>query len=100
MQLLREHTTALAKHGKFTAYIKIIHSAVATNNVMVRRDTSITGMCPCCGKTAETLNHIISECSELSKERDQMISNIREAIETNLGKTKMDGVLILSLIHI
>ena len=23
-----------------------------------------------------------------------MISNIREAIETNLGKTKMDGVLI------
>ena len=34
MQLLREHATALAKHGKITKYIKIIHSAVATNNVM------------------------------------------------------------------
>ena len=100
MQLLREHTTTLAKHGKFTAYIKIIHSAVATNNVMVRRDTSASGMCPCCGKTAETLNHIISECDELSKERDQMISNIREAIETNLGKTKMDGALIRAITKI
>ena len=51
MQLLREHATMLAKHGKFTKYIKIIHSAVATNNIMVRRDSKESGLCPCCGKS-------------------------------------------------
>ena len=57
MQLLREHATMLAKHGKFTKYIKIIHSAVATNNIMVRRDSKESGLCPCCGKKPETLHH-------------------------------------------
>jgi hypothetical protein len=63
MQLLREHATKLATgdpHGKFTKYIKIVHSAVATNNVMVRRDSKESGLCPCCGGKTETLHHVVS----------------------------------------
>ena len=60
MQLLREHATTLAKHSKFTKYmyIKIVHSTVATNNVMVRRDSKESGLCPCCGEKPETPHHL------------------------------------------
>ena len=60
IQLLREHATKLATHGKITKYIKIVHSAVATNNVMVRRDNKESGLCPCCGKRPETLHHLVA----------------------------------------
>ena len=61
-KLLTEHATALAKQGKFTKYIKIVHSAVATNNIMARRNNANSGLCPCCEKKPETLHHLMAEC--------------------------------------
>jgi len=100
MQLLREHATKLATHGKFTKYIKIVHSAVATNNVMVRRDSKESGLCPCCGKKPETLHHIMAECEELKSTRDEMTKNIRDTITRNLGETDMDKTLIRAITKI
>ena len=100
MQLLREHATMLAKHGKFTKYIKIIHSAVATNNIMVRRDSKESGLCPCCGKKPETLHHLVAECEELDTTRREMTSNIKNAITRNLGETEMDQTLIRAITKI
>ena len=100
MQLLREHATKLATHGKFTKYIKIVHSAVATNNVMVRRDRKESGLCPCCGEKPETLHHLMTECRELNETRNEMAKNIRDVITRNLGESEMDKTLIRAITKI
>ena len=53
-----------------------VHSAVATNNVMVRRNREISGLCPCYGRKPETQHHLITECEELNKTRNEMARNI------------------------
>ena len=102
MQLLREHITALAKHGKVTKYIKIVHSAVATNNVLTSRDQTESGLCPCCQNVPETLHHILAECTckEIAEMREQMITNIRDAITENLTKTTVDRALMRAICSI
>ena len=100
MQLLREHATALAKHGKFTKYIKIVHSAVATNNVMARRNSTNSGLCPCCGKKPETLHHLMAECEELNTTRNEMTRNIKCAITRNLDSSSMDRTLVRAITKI
>ena len=100
MKLLREHATMLAKHGKFTKYIKIVHSAVATNNVMVRRNSKESGLCPCCGNKPETLHHLVAECEELNATRREMMRNIKNTITRNLGETDMDKTLIRAITKI
>ena len=100
MQLLQEHATALAKHGKFTKYIKIVHSAVATNNVMTRRSSANSGLCPCCGKKPETLHHLMAECEELNNTRNEMARNIKCAITRNLDSSSMDRTLVRAITKI
>ena len=69
-------------------------------NVMVRRDSKESGLCPCCGKKPETLHHIMAECEELKSTRDEMTNNIRDTITRNLGETDMDKTLIRAITKI
>ena len=70
-------STVAGDTREITKYIKIVHSAVATNNVMVRRDNKESGLCPCCEKRPETLHHPVAECEELNTARNEMTRNIK-----------------------